>query len=119
MQNPLWKPVLGSVDGRRVPAAQGGEIATVPRVSEPARWGLRRNLLDLMDKVHLARPAVQAYELSLAAARGAARRTDGPPQGSASAAAGAEQTEPRGRESVRRERPDPDLAHPRAAAREG
>jgi SAM-dependent methyltransferase len=43
-------------------------------VSEPARWGLRRNLLDLMDKVHLARPAVQAYELALAATRGTATR---------------------------------------------
>jgi len=51
-------------------------------VSEPARWGLRRNLLDLMDKVHLARPAVQAYEVALAATRGAASRsveTDGLP----------------------------------------
>jgi SAM-dependent methyltransferase len=51
-------------------------------VSEPARWGLRRNLLDLMDKVHLARPAVQAYELALAATRGTATRgakTDGLP----------------------------------------
>jgi SAM-dependent methyltransferase len=56
--------------------------ATVPRVTEPARWGLRRNLLDLMDKVHLARPAVQAYELALAATRGTATRgaaTDGLP----------------------------------------
>ncbi len=51
-------------------------------MSEPARWGLRRNLLDLMDKVHLARPAVQAYELALAATRGTATRgttTDGLP----------------------------------------
>jgi SAM-dependent methyltransferase len=51
-------------------------------VSEPARWGLRRNLLDLMDKVHLARPASQAYELALAATRGMATRgaeTDGLP----------------------------------------
>ena len=43
---------------------------------------MRRNLLDLMDKVHLARPAAQAYELALAATRGTATRrtaTDGPP----------------------------------------
>jgi SAM-dependent methyltransferase len=36
-------------------------------VTEPALWGLRRNLLDLSDKLHLARPAVRAYELALAA----------------------------------------------------
>jgi SAM-dependent methyltransferase len=36
-------------------------------MSEPARWGRRRALLDLMDSVHLARPAVRAYELALAA----------------------------------------------------
>ena len=36
-------------------------------MSEPARWGLRRTLLDAMDKVHLARPAVRLYELALAA----------------------------------------------------
>ncbi len=51
-------------------------------MSEPPRWGLRRNLLDLMDKVHLARPATQAYELALAATRGTATRgaaTDGLP----------------------------------------
>jgi SAM-dependent methyltransferase len=41
--------------------------ATVLPVSEPALWGLRRNLLDLMDKVHLARPLVRGYELALAA----------------------------------------------------
>jgi SAM-dependent methyltransferase len=59
--------------GRRVPAAATGQNATVPAVSEPARWGLRRNLLDFMDKVHLARSATQAYELVLAA-RGATTR---------------------------------------------
>ena len=51
-------------------------------MSEPARWGLRRNLLDLMDKVHLARPAAQAYEVALAVTRGTATRgagTDGLP----------------------------------------
>ncbi len=36
-------------------------------MTEPALWGLRRNLLDLSDKLHLARPAVRAYELALAA----------------------------------------------------
>jgi SAM-dependent methyltransferase len=36
-------------------------------VTEPALWGLRRSLLDLGDKLHLARPAVRAYELALAA----------------------------------------------------
>jgi SAM-dependent methyltransferase len=43
---------------------------------------LRRNLLDLMDKVHLARPAVRVYEYVLAATRGTATRrteTDGLP----------------------------------------
>ena len=33
----------------------------------PTRWGRRRGLLDLMDRLHLARPAVRAYELALAA----------------------------------------------------
>jgi SAM-dependent methyltransferase len=36
-------------------------------MSEPARWGLRRTVLDAMDRVHLARPAVRLYELALAA----------------------------------------------------
>jgi SAM-dependent methyltransferase len=36
-------------------------------VSEPARWGRRRSVLDLFDRVHLARPAVRLYELALAA----------------------------------------------------
>jgi SAM-dependent methyltransferase len=36
-------------------------------MTEPALWGLRRSLLDLTDKLHLARPAVRAYELALAA----------------------------------------------------
>jgi SAM-dependent methyltransferase len=42
-------------------------IATLVTVTEPATWGLRRNLLDILDKVHLARPAVRLYELALAA----------------------------------------------------
>jgi SAM-dependent methyltransferase len=36
-------------------------------VNEPARWGRRRRALDALDRVHLARPAVRAYELLLAA----------------------------------------------------
>jgi SAM-dependent methyltransferase len=36
-------------------------------VTEPARWGRRRSVLDLFDRLHLARPAVSAYELLLAA----------------------------------------------------
>jgi SAM-dependent methyltransferase len=35
-------------------------------MSEPARWGLRRRALDALDTLHLARPAVRAYELALA-----------------------------------------------------
>jgi SAM-dependent methyltransferase len=35
-------------------------------MAEPARWGLRRSALDVFDKLHLARPAVRAYELALA-----------------------------------------------------
>jgi SAM-dependent methyltransferase len=36
-------------------------------VSEPAQWGRRRSVLDLFDRMHLARPAVRSYELALAA----------------------------------------------------
>ncbi len=36
-------------------------------MTEPAHWGVRRRLLDTMDRLHLARPAVRAYELALAA----------------------------------------------------
>jgi SAM-dependent methyltransferase len=35
-------------------------------VTEPALWGLRRSLLDWGDRLHLASPAVRAYELALA-----------------------------------------------------
>jgi len=35
-------------------------------VTGPARWGLRRALLDLFEKVRLARPLVRVYELLLA-----------------------------------------------------
>jgi SAM-dependent methyltransferase len=35
-------------------------------VTEPARWGLQRRVLDLLDEVHLARPTVRLYELMLA-----------------------------------------------------
>jgi SAM-dependent methyltransferase len=34
---------------------------------EPAHWGLRRRALNLLDALHLARPAVRTYELALAA----------------------------------------------------
>jgi SAM-dependent methyltransferase len=36
-------------------------------MTEPAQWGRRRSVLDLFDRLHLARPAVRAYELALAA----------------------------------------------------
>jgi SAM-dependent methyltransferase len=36
-------------------------------VIEPARWGHRRAILDAFDRLHLARPAVRAYEYALAA----------------------------------------------------
>jgi SAM-dependent methyltransferase len=52
-------------------------------VSEPATWGVRRTLLDLTDKLHLARPIVRAYELALAARsnlrRGEPEAADGVP----------------------------------------
>jgi SAM-dependent methyltransferase len=38
-----------------------------PVVTEPARWGIRRKLLDQLDRVHLARPTVRLYERALAA----------------------------------------------------
>ena len=49
------------------PAERPTPFGTVPPVTEPALWGLRRSLLDLTDKLHLARPAIRAYELVLAA----------------------------------------------------
>jgi SAM-dependent methyltransferase len=36
-------------------------------VSDPAHWGRRRGVLDLFDRLRLARPAVRGYELALAA----------------------------------------------------
>jgi SAM-dependent methyltransferase len=36
-------------------------------VTEPARWGRRRRALDLLDRLHISRPAVAAYEAALAA----------------------------------------------------
>jgi SAM-dependent methyltransferase len=36
--------------------------------TEPAFWGIRRRALDALDRAHLARPAVRAYEGALAAA---------------------------------------------------
>jgi SAM-dependent methyltransferase len=35
-------------------------------VADPAHWGLRRRVLDVLDALHLARPATRAYELALA-----------------------------------------------------
>src|SRR5438128_1762696 len=49
-----------------LPSAQLHSVRSRP-VTEPALWGLRRSLLDLTDKLHLARPAIRAYELVLAA----------------------------------------------------
>jgi SAM-dependent methyltransferase len=46
-------------------------------VAEPAPWGLRRTLLDLTDKLHLARPVVRGYELALAARSGLRRDGEG------------------------------------------
>jgi SAM-dependent methyltransferase len=52
-------------------------------VNEPALWGLRRRLLDVGAKLHLARPAVRLYELALATrsslSPGRARTADGIP----------------------------------------
>jgi SAM-dependent methyltransferase len=46
-------------------------------MTAPARWGRRRALLDLMDKLHLARPATHAYELALSARSQVAERRGG------------------------------------------
>jgi SAM-dependent methyltransferase len=43
-------------------------------VTEPARWGLRRRLLDRLDRLHLGRPAVRFYESVLATRSRLARR---------------------------------------------
>ena len=43
-------------------------------VTEPARWGRRRGVLDLFDRVHLSQPAVRGYELALAARSSLFRR---------------------------------------------
>jgi SAM-dependent methyltransferase len=52
-------------------------------VVEPALWGLRRRLLDVGDRFHLARPAVRVYELALAVRSGirglSGEETDGLP----------------------------------------
>src|SRR5439155_7332232 len=59
---------------RPTPARWARKVATrhasVPPVTEPALWGLRRSLLDWGDRLHLAAPAVRAYELLLAAKSG-------------------------------------------------
>lgn len=43
-------------------------------MAEPARWGLRRRVLDQLDKIHLARPVTRLYEFSLASKSAVARR---------------------------------------------
>jgi SAM-dependent methyltransferase len=51
-------------------------------MNEPAHWGLRRRILNLLDTLHLARPAVHTYELLLAARSrfgSGAESTDGLP----------------------------------------
>lgn len=59
-------PILGSAHADPAVHARAGRTATFPRVTEPARWGFRRKLLDQLDRVHLARPTVRLYELALA-----------------------------------------------------
>jgi SAM-dependent methyltransferase len=52
-------------------------------VIEPARWGRRRSVLDVFDRLHLGQPAVRLYETALAAKSSlfgdAAREDDGLP----------------------------------------
>jgi len=51
-------------------------------MNEPAHWGLRRRILNLLDTLQLARPAVRTYELLLAARSrfgSGAEATDGLP----------------------------------------
>jgi SAM-dependent methyltransferase len=50
-------------------------------VAEPASWGLRRRVLDILARIGLARPAVQGYELVLAARSQLRRRGAEPPDG--------------------------------------
>jgi SAM-dependent methyltransferase len=50
-------------------------------MAEPARWGLRRTVLDAMDRLHLARPAVRLYELALAARSDLRRNGTSAPDG--------------------------------------
>src|SRR6266511_5734564 len=47
--------------------ARSGTSVHAQTVSGPARWGLRRRVLDRLDELHLARQTVQLYELALAA----------------------------------------------------
>jgi SAM-dependent methyltransferase len=48
-------------------------------VTAPAHWGRRRTVLDLLDRVRLARPAVRLYELALATkSRAVGKRTRAP-----------------------------------------
>jgi SAM-dependent methyltransferase len=51
-------------------------VSYVAAVTEPARWGFRRRLLDQLDRVHLARPTVRLYELALASKSGLTRKPE-------------------------------------------
>jgi SAM-dependent methyltransferase len=56
--------------------AEQSEELRFPAMHEPAHWGLRRRVLNLLDALHLAGPAVRTYELALAArSRFASRAT--------------------------------------------
>ena len=70
-RNPLWTGPIPTGEPAEATRASGPDrpagTATVPRVHEPATWGRRRSILDALDRLRLARPAVRAYELALAA----------------------------------------------------
>ena len=62
---PVEKQAPPPADGRKVP--EPPEELPSPAMNEPARWGLRRRMLNLLDRLHLARPTVHLYEYALAA----------------------------------------------------
>jgi SAM-dependent methyltransferase len=68
--NPLSVGATAPERARRLTADAFCKNRYRPPMAEPARWGLRRRLLDAMDGLHLARPAVRLYELALAARAG-------------------------------------------------
>jgi SAM-dependent methyltransferase len=59
-------PILARCGGHGTRGIARFRVSYGPPVTEPARWGLRRRLLNLLDRLRLARPAVRAYELMLA-----------------------------------------------------